>query len=68
MIVEHDIFMAICTAIIVGTCAGWLVVQVVRLRRNLAAGGDNHDDIFGNVIGILIMLIGLAGVAKYYWF
>ena len=68
MILSHDVFMAFCTLCIVGTCVGWMIVQIVRLRRNLAADEVNHDDVFGNLIGIIIMLIGFAGVAKYYWF
>lgn len=68
MIVDRDIFMAFCTLCVVVTCVGWMPVQIVRLRRNLRAEREHNDDIFGNIVGIAIMLIGLAGVAKYYWF
>lgn len=68
MIVEHDGLMAFCTVVVLGTCLGWLSVQLVRLRRNLRAEGDHRDAIFGNIVGIVMMLIGLAGVAKHYWF
>ena len=68
MIVDQDIFIAFCTMIIVATCVGWMILQIVRLRRNLAAEREHNDDVFGNIIGIIIMLIGLVGVAKFYWF
>ena len=70
-IVPHSVFMGIATVIIVGTCASWLVVEYVNLRRTLRETvhtPERHDRIFGSIIGAAIMVIGLVGVVKYYWF
>jgi hypothetical protein len=70
-LVSHHVLLTITTLVTVVTCASWIVVEIVRLRwligqRDLDAGA-RHDRMFGSIVGIAIMLIGLAGVVKHLW-
>jgi hypothetical protein len=44
--------------------AGWLVIDLVRLRRALRAEPRDPDYLFGCLIGLAIIIVGLVGVAR----
>ncbi|HET6610522.1 MAG TPA: hypothetical protein VFG83_00960 [Kofleriaceae bacterium] len=66
MIVSHNLFMWICTALVFGLSAAWIVVDVVRLRAALKEGSAAHDRIFGSIIGLAIATIGIIGVLRFH--
>jgi hypothetical protein len=59
---------------VVGFCAGAVVRDVYRLNRLLRRGtretwpepAARRDQIFASVIGLLLVVSGLAGVVKYH--
>jgi len=67
----RDTFVFIAAMIVVLTCTGYVITNAIRLRLVLAGKmgneHDRHDRIFGAIIGLIIMTIGLVGVVKYYW-
>jgi len=66
MIVDHDTFMWICSFLTAGFAAPWGIYEIVLLRRALAKGKEAHDERFGAVAGLVICLLGIAGVLKYH--
>jgi hypothetical protein len=74
VIVSHELFMWVVTALAVGVCVGWGVREVYLLCKNLprrgrAAWPDRgawRDQIFGSIIGLLMVGLGLYGVLRYH--
>ena len=66
MIVSRETLWIITSVILLCTCVPWAVYQVLRMRRVDSLDGDRHDIIFGGIIAIVIMLIGVTGVVKHY--
>jgi len=71
MILARDTFVFVAAMIVVLTCTGYLITNAIRLYLVLAGRmgneHDRHDRLFGAIIGMIIMTIGLVGVVKYYW-
>jgi hypothetical protein len=74
VIVAHDLFMWFVTAMAVGICLGWGARDVYLLskhlpRRGRAAWSDPaawRDQIFGSIMGLVLIALGLLGVFKYH--
>jgi hypothetical protein len=74
VIVSHQVFMWFVTAMSVGICLGWGARDVYLLvrhlpRRGRAAWSDQaawRDQIFGSVMGLVLVALGLVGVLKYH--
>lgn len=69
-IVSHTAFMWTCSFLISFACIARIGVELVRWRRNLRPEVPRddvwRDKIFGHVMGLIIVAIGLAGVIKYH--
>ena len=71
MITSRETYMLVCALLTGLLAAYWIVVDVIRLRAALREdGGDAivRDRRFGASLGIVIGLIGVFGVLKYYYF
>ena len=74
MIIAHDLFMWFVTAMAVGICVGWGARDIYLLskhlpRRGRAAWSDpaaRRDQIFGSILGLALISLGLLGVFKYH--
>ena len=74
MIVSHQAFMWFVTAAAVGICIGWGARDVYLLVKNLSPRGRQawadqgawRDQIFGSVVGLTIIALGLYGVVRYW--
>lgn len=66
-LLSADVAYAIGTALTAGLSGFWLVWDSLRLRRFWSRGADAHDEIFGAFVGISVAVMGLLGVARFYW-
>ena len=66
MIVSHSVYIWFITIATVGICLGWGSRDVYLLVRHWGQRKDNHDLVFGSVIGLVIALIGLGGILKFH--
>lgn len=74
MIVSHEAFMWVVTALAVGICVGWGARDIYLLVKYLPARGRAtwsdeaawRDQIFGSIIGLSMIALGLYGVLKYH--
>ena len=74
MIVSHQLFMWFVTAMGVGICVGWGARDVYLLfklvpRRGRPDGPDpaaRRDQVFGSIVGLMLVVTGLLGVLKYH--
>jgi hypothetical protein len=74
VIVSHELFMWVVTALAAGICVGWGARDVYLLckhlpRRGREAWSDRaawRDQIFGSIIGLVMISFGLYGVFKYH--
>lgn len=74
MIVSHQTFIWFVTAMAVGICIGWGARDVYLLARHLPRRGREawrdraawRDQIFGSVVGLVIIAMGIVGVLKYF--
>ncbi len=72
MIVTHTHYVWFVTAMVTYMALQTIVRDVIALYR-YASGRtgrtpQDKDLVFGAYIGIIIGLVGLAGVVKYHWF
>ncbi|HVK77828.1 MAG TPA: hypothetical protein VM734_31195 [Kofleriaceae bacterium] len=71
MIVSHDTYMLVCALLTGLVAAYWIVIDTVRLRaamREDRADAVTRDKLFGSSLGIVVGIIGVVGVLKYYYF
>jgi hypothetical protein len=74
VIVSHDLFMWFVTAMAVGICVGWGARDVYLLSRRLLRRGRADppdravwcDQVFGSLMGLVLVFFGLLGVLKYH--
>jgi hypothetical protein len=66
VIVSSEHFSLFVTAMVVGFCVGAAVRDISLLNQNLREPKGRRDQIFGSVIGLLLVAFGLAGVVKYH--
>lgn len=69
MIVAQDTYLLVCAVMVVVTAIYWLFVDSLRLRAALREDRSlpvTRDKIFGSTIGILVALVGMFGILKYY--
>lgn len=66
MIVSNEVFMWIATAAVVGICVGWGARDVYVLRKHWKNRAEHHDEVFGAIIGLIIMAVGLVGALKFH--
>ena len=74
MIVSHQHFMWFITLMAVGICVIWGAREVYVLFKNLPRSGREkwkdhrqwRDLIFGSVVGMVIIVLGLIGVYRYW--
>jgi hypothetical protein len=66
MIVPEQYFLWFISTMVAGLAVGWMIVDIVRLRRALAEGKDAHDRIFGSIMGLVMAILGLIGVLKHH--
>ncbi|HLU65162.1 MAG TPA: hypothetical protein VKZ63_02740 [Kofleriaceae bacterium] len=74
MIVSHLHFMYFVTACAVGICIGWGARDVYLLAKHLPRAGRARwtdqrawrDQIFGSLVGLGIIALGLVGVVRYW--
>jgi hypothetical protein len=69
-ILPWRVFDALITAAVGVVAVVWLIYDAINLART--AGADGRDPLirdrrFGYVIGMIIAVVGLAGVVKHYW-
>ena len=71
MILSHDnyiLFVSLMTGLV---AAYWVVVDTVRLRAAWRDTGDDRavrrDRLFGSSLGIVIGVMGVAGVLAYHY-
>jgi hypothetical protein len=71
VIVSHDTYMLVCALLTGLVAAYWIVIDTVRLRaamREDRADAVTRDKLFGSSLGIVVGIIGVVGVLKYYYF
>ena len=66
MIVSPTIFSWFCTIALASSGIVWMAVDIRRLAIALKRPERDQDYIFGCIMGIVIMALGLIGVAKYH--
>jgi len=74
VIVSHELFMWVVTALAVGICVGWGARDIYLLRKNLSRAGRAaaadpavwRDQIFGSIIGLVTCGLGLYGALRYH--
>jgi len=66
MTISHEHLMWSCSVVTFGMAVPWFFVEAGMLRRKLREGRATHDDKFGAAVGMLISIIGAAGVLKYH--
>ena len=54
------------TVLVAGLSGFWLVWDALRLRRFWIQGNATHDEWFGSIMGVIIAILGLIGVARYW--
>jgi hypothetical protein len=67
MIVSQETLWIITAVITLLTCVPWAFYQMWRMSRLDSLDGNRHDIIFGGIIGIVMLFIGVGGVVKHYW-
>lgn len=66
MIVSNTIFLWFCTAMVVGLAGIWFVWDAMLLRRLWKTRKENHDEFFGGLMGILIVIVAFTGVVLHH--
>jgi hypothetical protein len=74
VIVSHQHFMWFITAMAVGICVIWgareVYLLLVKLPRSGREEGQDRrqwrDQIFGSIVGMVIIVMGLIGVYRYW--
>ena len=66
MIVSHEHWMWFCGGVTGIVAVAWLVLDGVRLGRALTGRGVDRDHLFGYVVGVVVGLIGIVGVARFH--
>lgn len=72
MIVSHEVFIWFVTVMAVGICVGWGARDVYLLAKHLPRKSEWsdpdqwRDQIFGSIMGLVIISFGLIGVLKYH--
>jgi hypothetical protein len=61
-LVSDQVFHWIVYAGILGICLGWGARDVYLLTRHVGKGPGSHDQVFGSIMGLVIIAIGLSGV------
>ena len=51
---------------IIGMCVGWGIRELVLLRRYRGGSPEAHDQLFGSIMGLVIIAIGVVGLVKYH--
>ena len=64
-LVSDQHFMWFAYTAILGICFGWGARDVYLLVRHLGRGPDSHDQVFGSIMGLVIIAIGLVGFIKH---
>ena len=66
MIVSEVAFIWFASGCILLISVCWLVWDAIRLRRFWPRRTEEHDQVFGSIIGLLVSLIGIIGVMRYH--
>ncbi len=51
---------------ILGMSLGWGIREVLLLRRHRGGSPEARDQLFGSIIGLVIIAIGVVGLVKYH--
>jgi hypothetical protein len=62
MIVSNTVFLWFCTFMVLGLAVIWTLWDGNLVRRLWSTRKENHDEFFGALIGLVIMIIGVTGV------
>lgn len=66
MIVSSTVFLWIATSMVLALAVLWTLWDGSIIRRLWSARKENHDEFFGALMGIVIMLIGVTGVILHH--
>lgn len=64
-LMSDRVMWAIIYVAVVGICVGWGARDVYLLRKHWARRQKAHDQVFGSIMGLLIIAIGLIGLLKH---
>ena len=66
MIVSHEHFAWFCSFCVMSLAVAWFFYEIIRLVRFVPQGKQAHDEIFGSIVGLVISIIGVAGVLRFH--
>lgn len=66
MIVSDTVFLWFCTLMVFGMAVIWTIWDGSLIRRLWKSRSEDHDEFFGGLMGLVIMVIGVTGVVLHH--
>ena len=66
MIVSANIFLWLCSIMVMGIAIGWTFWDGRNLIRLWSTRRENQDEFFGALIGLAIVVIGVTGLVRHH--
>ena len=66
MIVSNTVFLWFCTFMVLGLAVIWTLWDGNLVRRLWRTRKQNHDEFFGGLMGLVIMVIGVTGIILHH--
>ncbi len=66
MIVSETVFLWFCTSMVLGLALVWTIWDGNLVRKLWKTRNEDHDELFGALMGLVIMAIGVVGVILHH--
>ena len=66
MILSETAFLWFNSIMVMGIAIGWLWWDGGNLIRLWSKRSENHDEFFGAIMGLVIMVIGVTGLVRHH--